>query len=396
MKVFCIFGQRLIANAVVHLKAWRTSLDWTVWLYIIIPAAVIGIGMYLELWTRDISAPLESINTIYILQLIMALIIATGRLRIFVEAADRLFLMQRKSWLAGLKGWSYIYSYCVWALRLVLPFLIALPYLIRIEQLHLEQIWLLWIVNWLLQMIVATLEHGISANYNRIMKYIALTILFLIQAIIVILLPNYLIMSTMIIRYSLFIMISLLAIVCSIVIWRLPLRMDHEVKRSLSAQLSSTKILISQSVSVKKISTLRRPLVWRSSERIFKSSHPAVMLAEMRIKSFVRELTYLQSYLGFMSASTVALVLVPSKGAIVLLPLLLIVAWSWINWQKASWMQESFIGQFKWSIVIQSYANSIVRFWILLPVIICWSILAGMKFGGILLPLLLVIAIVAI
>ena len=88
-------------------KVWRTALDWTVWLYFIVPGLWLGGGTYLEIWHHPASwltgMPLWAGERLPLF------LIFLGRLRTFTEEADVLFLLQKQTWGRGLKlrGFGY-------------------------------------------------------------------------------------------------------------------------------------------------------------------------------------------------------------------------------------------------------------------------------------------------
>src|SRR5690606_25987817 len=74
-------------------RVWRTALDWTVWVYFIVPGLWIGGGTYREMWL-DPPAWLASLPEALVL-IVPMIYLFVGRQRLFLEDADVLFLLQK-------------------------------------------------------------------------------------------------------------------------------------------------------------------------------------------------------------------------------------------------------------------------------------------------------------
>ena len=123
-----LFFRRIIAEWKYQYQVWRTAVDWIVALYIIIPFLAIFLNYYLSWWRKApewlVYIPLNAF-------LAIILVFAwSGTIRIFVEEADQLFLLQCKAWISRIMtyslGYSIIYSFVVTSLLLIIlaPFLL--------------------------------------------------------------------------------------------------------------------------------------------------------------------------------------------------------------------------------------------------------------------------------
>lgn len=75
---------------------WKTAVDWTVALYIVIPAVLIGLNGYALLWKNQYGW-MEGLSFSWLL-IALYLFTWSGRIRTFMEEGDQLFLLQRKGW----------------------------------------------------------------------------------------------------------------------------------------------------------------------------------------------------------------------------------------------------------------------------------------------------------
>lgn len=376
-----LFFFRLKRNVKEQVKAWNSVLDWTVLLYILIPAVLIFGGLYRELWlkTPDWAA---GVPWFLLLSIVLFLIIAFGgRIRIFVDEADRLFLLQQPRWLKLLKRYGMIYSFLMQALILVLPFLVTLPFLVRVEQAQLKEIGAAYLYSLLFAMMMSMTIHMLSGTFRKWRLVVMEAIVLLIGA------AAYLYPILTLTQEASNFGLALAGAAALLIIvlmgcLRSPIQFETEVKNERSARLSSTELLMSQVIERKPVMKLKKPLFMRGSGRLFKKSDTGTILAELRIITFIRSLSTLRIGLGFLSVTTGAMIAVPASAAFALIVgfLFLIVPWLRTQWEQ--WRNEEFVGQFPWNTVDMLAGLRISRFWLLLPNIIIWSGVAGFRLLG--------------
>lgn len=124
-----LFRRRVAAHWRQIAATLRSAADWTVMLYILIPGMLLAAGMYRELWTAPLPGWLQLLP--YQTAVSVLLIAFSGRLLLFVEEADVLFLRQNLRWMRGLKGRGMVYSFSVITVKGLLLTVIAMPVVIR-------------------------------------------------------------------------------------------------------------------------------------------------------------------------------------------------------------------------------------------------------------------------
>lgn len=375
-----LFWIRLKRNQREQLRAWNSVLDWTVWLYLLIPGLFIGGGLYrealLDMPEWAIKMPWTALYPILLLFLLLF-----GQIRVFVEEADRLFLLQRPEWLQTLKRCGIGYTLVTKIIIIAIPYLLLLPFLIRAEEQSWLQLGLAFGFTIVMGMILALslqLLNGRLMGMRKRSLETLITLLFI---------AAYLIPM---ITWARDIGLLSMSLAAGTVVFflllrfglRMPIQFEAEVKIENAARLRSTELLMSQVIESKPLLRVKRPYLFRFSQRIFRKSDAGTMLAEMRLKAFLRGMTHIRIWLGFISVATFAVSLVPGLIAAFLVLALTVIGMSWLHLQWKQWFAEAFITQFPWSRNAAQKGAVLSRFWLLLPPILVWSAIAGHKIAG--------------
>jgi ABC-2 type transport system permease protein len=377
-----LFRIRLRQETSRKLKAWGSVMDWTVWLYLLIPGIVISGGLYRELWL-DMPEWAFGVPWIVLYPILMfVLLLLAGEVAVPVEAADKLLLLQRPQWLQALKVRAMMYAAVKNAMILVVPFGVLLPFLLRVEALTWLQIGMSYSYTVVVCLIVAFGGLGRQGKRSGWRKWLlegSLLLLFGFAYVAPMIggaaLPALLLWSTLI---GILVMIAIM-----IMAIRTPLRFEAAVKEAETARHRSTEMLMSQVMESQPLIRWKRPYIFRRSQRIFRKRDDAgTLLAELRLKAFLRAMTHLRVWASFTSIASYAVGMVPVPVAFVLLVSLPMVGNSWLQLQWRQWFTEEFIAQFRWTDADVKRAMWLSRFWLLLPPILIWSGIAGYKLDG--------------
>lgn len=155
-----LFFKRLFTELKYNYSVWGTVIDWTVALYMVIPAIVIGIFEYLSWWKLPpdwlVWFPLDIwISFIFLLSL-------KGTVRVFLEEGDQLFLWQQKDWINGFIKYGIGYSILGNVFIQGFLFLLLTPFLLLHYQLAKVEIWGLFIFTVLFSLCLKFVKHLIS------------------------------------------------------------------------------------------------------------------------------------------------------------------------------------------------------------------------------------------
>jgi len=356
---------------------WRTALDWTVWVYLVIPALWIGGGLYLELWHTQPSWMLQV--PLWVGEILPMVLILLGSLRTFAEEADVLFLLQKPSWRQGILLRGAIYTIVTRAFVVALFIGVLLPFLIVVHQVTTAKLIELFLVVWLWSMLGALGRNLIDGRYRGWRRHVAKVAAMAALAALAVVLAVQ--------ASQLYTAIALAAaLAATVLLLRRKLRahemFESDVEREKEIRITSTRLLLREVIERRPKIKLSRPVVLRRSTRLFKSFDADVVLAEQAIKVFVRHFHLVRMWFSFVGASSVALVLSPTWVNVLLLALLPILIARWVQSHCYSFSIDPFVAQFSLSSEVLKKADERARFWIVVPGVVLLGLLAGaVKFG---------------
>ena len=376
-----LFRSRVARFWAEQYRVWRTALDWTVWLYFIVPGLLFAGGTYrdwwldLPAWLTGLPDPLAAVPPL--------LLVLAGQLRVYAEDADILFLRQRPVWIKGLIGYGTAYSFVMSAIQTVLLFGLQSVWIVKAMGLGWTSIalWMLFTAS--CRTVFSIVKNLIRSRWTGWRRYavtggasIAMAGLYLVPVLRFLSTQNN-------IALSIGALVALAALPAAIAVkMRAKGTFMNDVLMERLARLASTDLLLSAAIERKPTVRLRRPLVFRMSGRLFRGTDAGTMLAEMRLKAFLRKWKNVQLWIGFYGASSGAVLLSPGWLQFPLVAALSFLAAYWIHEQWKEWFAEPFIQQFRWEDSAAIKGSSLSRFWLLLPGAGWLAAVAGWSAGG--------------
>ncbi|UVI28851.1 ABC transporter permease [Paenibacillus spongiae] len=375
-----LFRRRLSRRWLEQWRVWRTVLDWSVWIYIVIPALWIGGGMYAELWTDP--APWMNRVPLWATQLAALLIVNTGTLRTFAEEADVLFLLQKPDWSRGLFIRGMAYTALGRGIAAALFFAFILPIMVIAHDLAWITILEMFLLTWLWSVIGSLWHNLLEGRYRgwrrtawKLAAMLMLSATYIVSALLYT--PEGI--------HSVWQPAAGLIALAFLIAKKLRARdtFESDVQQEHRARLASTELLLGPIMERKPRIKMNKPIVMRSSKRIFRSFEPAALLAENTIKSFLRRFSQIRIWLGYLSVSTTAMLLSPLWVKILLMVLLPLLIARWVQSLCENFIQEPFIEQFNWTDSMMKQSAQQVRLWLVLPIAVVLGLAGGVQMFGV-------------
>lgn len=373
---FKLVLNRVLAEWKYQFGVWRTVIDWTVALYIVIPGGLLGLWEYWHWWT----VPPAWLSPIPLsVWLTVCYIFAwSGSMRIFVEEADQLFLVQYRKWMSNIARLSL--GYCVGrsAVSCLGLVLLLSPWLMLRYGLTLEQIFLLYLFILVLKTLLGIVKQLLVLRMSGWVRKIALFGLFAVGGnifswAIPFLLP----------RTALFTGIIVFCTAVTLALLRLRLRLRWTFFADLSAALADkykwAGLLLRAAGAGSKNGrpSRRRPLLFRRSKLLFRVRTPANALTEICLKAVARNTEHLQYYAGLISLALLILVTLPVKWRIIIWLSLAVTVNFFVSLYWRETVNSPFVRMYKLTPEDNILASRKAIFWLGLPGLLLISSTVG-------------------
>ncbi|MBO9606521.1 MAG: ABC transporter permease [Paenibacillaceae bacterium] len=330
-----------------QLAVARLVVDWTVALYVIVPALAAGVYQYAKLW-RDDPAWMAHVPLALLIAVLYRFATA-GTVRLFVEDGDQLFLLQRPVWQRGVMSRGIGYTAVMHGLLSIAAVALLAPLLYQHYGWPLVRIAALLLFLWPFRVAAALVVQLLSARFAGWRYWLRYALLQPVFALLFA--PAAVGLS----RWPLALVLAgLLAAALAVRLARVRLRLrgaffqDADNERRQRLRLAG--IVLRQFVEKKPRSRRKRPLLWRSSNRLFRKRTPANGLAEAIVKSFFRSRAQMGVLLRLLPLGVAALSLpfLPLwvKGVVWFGFALLLGYWLRSYWQEMA--RGEFVGMFRW------------------------------------------------
>jgi len=373
-----LFAERATAFWIAVWKCWRTVFDWTVLLYILLPAVFIAAGMYRDTMRN----PPEWLTETIIIPLfgIMALVQLAGKFRTFAERGDALFLHRLPKWKRGFAWMGFAYGLICRAAASAVVMVIGYPLLLR--PLEVPGAYAAMIIAYFaacgsLWMMVEDRVSQRWKGWRKMAAQLLLWVAFLYGSVKFALLGED---QMLLISGASAAIVALAA-----VLLRLRIRKKgtllHEISVENDAYVSSVGLLMVDTLEKKPVPRRRRPMLFARSQPLFRQREDANRLAESWVKSMLRRPDTGKQLLYFLVAGGLGIWLSPLGIAVIValaLPALLL----WVlQRQWLQWLTEPYMALFTWPDDLRDRASRKAKLAIAAPVVAVWALLVGVKSG---------------
>ncbi len=374
-----LFWRRLRDYIRSQIEVLRSISDWTVWLYLLIPGALLAARLYYGLWMEGLPSFSEALPA-GLFPSLMVLIIYRASIILFVQEGDVLFIRMVRHWLSGLILRGAIYSMAMIVIMISFAFVLILPFLVQRLDVNAVEATSYLIFSITMGWTVAWIRHMVSVNYTGWRRK-----LFLIPAVGI---PCFLYAQASMKwldepRWLL--MISLLLVFTVILLVRVRLRMQgtfmNDVQEDSKLRIRLTSMLLSQAVD-KPRATRTKTWIFRNSPYLFRSRSAARRLAGAAVKALFRNPQHRMLYLQFTGACLLVMI---GPHFIIKCLLLLAVYTLFTYWHYRYWisfLNDDWITLLPWSPEITSQARLVAIRTMLLPFAVVMSIVVSLSGFG--------------
>lgn len=317
-----LFKKRLSAYWQMNYQLFKSVVDWTTFIYFLIPALGLFIFFYKETLLQGNYGFLTYVPLGVMITLLL-LFIQVGTIRTFLEDADRLFLIQNNKKLSKLKIWSFLYTvmcqigFIIAVIGLLSPILMKLYHL---EIAQLIQLGLLLMASYLIMGLIH-LSHflGFVKGIGDLILAILLTATFL-----------YLV------NWVLWFLYGGIVVFALIYYQRTYIATNRHFEKQLEKERASyfkwQSMIFSASRELKSMQkpqlTKRKPLFLNRENRLF--NQPGYEVVELLSKTLLRNRTYIWSYVRLIGITLPLYLALPWWGDGVLLIITYYMLTTWL------------------------------------------------------------------
>ncbi|URN96827.1 MAG: ABC transporter permease [Candidatus Pristimantibacillus lignocellulolyticus] len=369
-----LFKVRLKQHYIRIYKVLESICDWSVWLYIIIPAIVIFIGFYREWWMElpqwAIDIPWDIVCLISI-----TFIVCIVQIKILVEDADQVVLIQKPRWLLSLKRFGLAYSWFVLQLITLIVPLVLLPFLVQVSKWNAEHILMLVTYIAISSIIPLIVNHRLTIAASWWKKLLLQLLIFIINSCIIFV-PIFLYLAHMLpywIGITSFLIIALILIRNYAMT---PLNFQQHLTIANESKLMFTQAILSQSMNLTSTSKRKKPILFKNSQRLSRRKDVGSIIGEIFIKSLMRDFNQLKVWLMFLSVSCFAVTQVPGYAPLAIIIFLAYIAFNLFNLQWELWCKQDFVSLYMKLVEQPLKARSAARNPLITLFILIWLIVA--------------------
>lgn len=334
-----LFIARLKQNWAYQFGHVKTILDWTIWVYLVIPAVIIGVFIYRS-WWMELPGWAEIISLPMIFA-ITFLFLWSGYFQTYTRDADRIFIMKNERLLLGLKQAGIIYSYVFQLIPAVFIGVLIAPFWLGYLELEIGKL-VLFIVLWIsLKWVILGIKSKLNVHL-RGWRSLLRGIPILIGAIVIWEISYYIFDGDYVITVIFIIIIHTLA---SYLLIKKRLTSVKSFEQDLAIdELEKNKyigLIFGLSMDMEKLPKSapprKSPRLYSKSGRLFRNRTRRNGFLELFIKVATRNLEHILRYLQILGITSAAVATLPPiwlKIAISLFGFLFLLSWTNSVWGK--------------------------------------------------------------
>ncbi|MFA5537203.1 MAG: ABC transporter permease [Bacillota bacterium] len=377
-----LFAKRLFSELKFKFNMWRVVIDWTVALYIVIPALIVGIRQYLLLW----QGPPDFLEMIplSVLYFFCYFFAWSGSIRIFLREGDQLFLLNKEKWIKKIMTYGLVYSYGLNLFLTAFFFGLLAPIIFKHYHFILNQTIILFLITYLARNALGLTKQLISIRLTGWRRFLVTRATMIFAILFFILLVPYTVDSYI---YATSTVVFLAASTVLLSIKRLNFKYSFfaDVAREQVEKTKYVGFLLSISgINVKKAKKQKKtPWLFRHSNKIFKKRTPANSLVEVNLKSLLRNKERLLQFFQFFLICFLVILTIPGEAKWFIWIALAFVFTNFVGLYWRESLNSEFLQLFSWKPESQRMALKKFLFIIMLPSFLIIAFFGGLQsFSG--------------
>ncbi|MEC1777174.1 ABC transporter permease [Bacillus mojavensis] len=313
MKGRSLFIRRWLDFYRYQFKVLHAVIDWTVALYIVLPALAFVIYQYVE-WANGSGLLYEWSERVEWrwLYAVGILIVCTGSIHTFLLEADQVFLLQKKAIIRQMKQYALVYSLLFTLAKWLLLFFLLLPFIIDSVRVTILESASLLIYTFGLHTVFLSLKQERIRKprsiWRQITDFILKAVLFACSFL-MITFTEWHLLSLVGVMFFIFAYIRSLKKTASFSAFEAEVLEERKIRLTLAGLVMMT----SQDVRMPRVKDRmrRKPLLFRNSKRIFKKRTTYTIYKELFFKVMLRNGEYARHLYMLLSAFTILTVVSP-------------------------------------------------------------------------------------
>ncbi|SMB80422.1 ABC-2 type transport system permease protein [Desulfonispora thiosulfatigenes DSM 11270] len=360
-----VFFHRVKVEEKFKLSVFKQIVDWVVALYIVIPALAFAIYYY-HLWWFSPPVWFDFIPVVLVLSGLF-LFTRVGGIRLYLEDADRIFLLPQKLWIGKIIRYGITYSLIVKLGQTLLVFGILSP-LFKYYQLEYGKIVILVCFVFLLKVFFGIVGQLVSLRWQGWKLFVLDKLIFILGY------SGFLYLAQVMLQKMIVAVISILLFILALFyLIRKRLRLKgtflEDIVREKEESLKYIDLLLGfNGIEVKKPKRIRkRPFLFARSRSLFKKKTKAIALTEVAIKATLRSPKYVMQYFQIVAICIVVLLTIPQGLQILLWLVFSFLVPSFLTLYFQSVYIAEFIQLFKWDMHTRQKAIQKYLFYLSIP-----------------------------
>ncbi|WP_036696746.1 ABC transporter permease [Paenibacillus taiwanensis] len=314
-------------------KALRIVMDWTVMLYIIVPALLLGFKFYYGWWTEPVVIPSQAVfQTLWIYPFFVPILMS--RVRTWSEGGDILFLRQHPVWYETFVRFGLLELAVRQTLLTGAVTLLLLPWLLYGYHFEVASVVMLVLLTGLVGCMHALISNQITVRISGWKKVVWIWV----WNVAMLLAFRYIMISTL--SYLLAsAVIAVLLILCTYVLakWRIHVRytFDRDVDVETAFKMKLTSLLLKQALGKQpRLKRGKKPLLFPHSGYWRPLNTAGERIGAIAVKTMWRSSVHLLFYGQLIGVGMIALFIVTLKAVSLLMlvfPVLCAILGYWLN-----------------------------------------------------------------